>query len=189
VDIKMKKVSFKLVENIVYSVVLFALFLLASVFILSRYKTPLNIMAFSVQSGSMEPSIKTGSIVFVHLEKEYRVGDVVTFRSPKSIKDTFTHRIVRIEKDADINKLLYYTKGDANEDEDNEPLDPGLVLGKVVFTIPFLGYPLAFAKTQMGFVALIIIPATIIVYSELIKIKDEVVKSITKRKDEKNKLN
>lgn len=179
----MKRINVKKIVNIVYVAVLVFLFFLAFMFVISRFKTPLGIMAFNVQSGSMEPKVKLGSVVFVAPKKEYKVGDVITFRSRDSIKITYTHRITRVESDPDIGKLLYYTKGDANEDEDTRPLEPNLVLGKVFLTLPMLGYPLAFAKTQLGFIVMIIIPATIIVYSELLNIKDEVVKMM----GEKNK--
>ncbi|NMB70133.1 signal peptidase I [candidate division WWE3 bacterium] len=176
--IKIGKINFNTIQNIIYVVFLIALFLLSTLFILSRFKTPLNIMAFNVQSGSMEPKIRVGSIVFIRPTDQYKVGDIITFRSRESIKNTFTHRITRIEQDPDINKLVYYTKGDSNPNEDIAPVDRAMVLGKVFLNLPLLGYPLAFAQTQLGFILLIIIPATLIIYSEILNIKSEIVKAL-----------
>jgi len=185
--IKIGKPNIKTILNAIYTLFLIALFSLAILFILSRFKTPLNLMAFNVMSGSMEPDIKIGSIVFVRPADEYKTQDVITFRSRETVKTTFTHRITRIEKDPDINKLLYYTKGDANPQEDIAPVDAGLVLGKVFLVLPLLGYPLAFAQTQLGFILLIVIPSTLIIYSELQNIKEELVKSISEKRDSKKK--
>jgi signal peptidase len=136
----------------------------------------------------MEPTIKTGSLVFVRPGSNYSVGDIITFKNKlsddiKNPKLTTTHRINSIEeKDGSV---IYATKGDANNAPDLSKTSKDLVLGKVVFMVPYLGYPVGYAKTQTGFVVLIVIPATIIVYSELMNIKEEakrLVKERAKRK-------
>jgi hypothetical protein len=58
-------------------------------------------------------------------------------------------------------------------------------LGKVVFSIPLLGYAAGFARTRDGLIVLVIIPATLIVYSELMSIKNETVKLLRERKKRK----
>ena len=54
---------------------------------------------FIVRSGSMTPTIKTGSVVLVSIRKDYKVGDIITFVGDH--RDTFggttTHRLVKIE--------------------------------------------------------------------------------------------
>lgn len=87
-----------------------------------------------VKSGSMEPSIATGSVVYVrpdHLEK-IQAGDVIAFR-----KGTVTviHRVVRLDE----SKKGYVTKGDNNEIEDASPVPFSQVIGKVLFHIPYVG--------------------------------------------------
>lgn len=156
---------------------------------LSVIGLPRNFRAFVVQSGSMNPAIKVGSIVFIQPQTNYAKEDVITFRvgedaDIKNPKAIITHRIVDITQEN--GKTFYITKGDANDTPDLTPRPADLVLGKVILTIPYLGYPVGFVKTQTGFITLIVIPATIIVYSELLIIKSEMIKLLKERKKKKN---
>jgi len=121
---------------------------------------------FVVESGSMEPNIKTASVVMVRPEKFYLPGDVITFRANGNKDTIVTHRIHE-KSITETGATVYSTKGDANEDIDLWEVSDTQILGKTTFTVPFLGYAVEFAKTPKGFIALIIIPATIIVYEEL----------------------
>ena len=59
-----------------------------------------------VMSGSMEPTLKTGGIVFTDTKRtEPSVGDIVTFRNAQG---KVSHRVVAKQKQS------YITKGDAN---------------------------------------------------------------------------
>ena len=63
-----------------------------------------------VMSGSMEPTLKTGGIVFTDTKRtEPSVGDIVTFRNAQG---KVSHRVVAKQKQS------YITKGDANNKED-----------------------------------------------------------------------
>ena len=77
---------------------------------------------------------------------------------------------------------VFITKGDANNGNDGEFVSPESVVGKVIFDVPYLGYPVGYAKTQQGFILLVIIPAVIIVYEELSKIKYEIQKKMRFKK-------
>ena len=100
---------------------------------------------YIVMSGSMEPAIKVGSMVAVRpLEpEEVQPGDIITFRSERG-STVATHRVSRVDTE---NGLLFYTKGDANDIEDPSPVDPRNLVGKVVLTVPHLGYMFAYART------------------------------------------
>jgi signal peptidase len=144
---------------------------------------------FVVQSGSMEPKIKTGSVVLVAPSSEYKVGEVITYKinpnaNLKDVKSTITHRIIEVQDDE--GRKTFKTKGDANQSPDLEMATQNSVLGKVRFSIPYAGYAIAFTKTQTGFFVLIVIPATIIVYGELQTIKNEIRKLLEKRRSEKS---
>lgn len=171
------------------------LYWLAFIFILfvagavatSAFNIPGGIKIFNVLSGSMEPKIHVGSIVIVQPEKEYKVGDIITFLPKNSKKgDTVTHRIFSI-KDQSGN-TFFETKGDANNAPDSEIIPAPSVLGKEIFSIPLLGYPVGYAKTREGLIFIIIIPATIIIYSELLAIKNETAKLLAKRRTKKLNL-
>jgi signal peptidase len=117
-----------------------------------------------VQSGSMEPTISTGSLVLVQAQERYAVDDIVTFRTGERDGIPTTHRIV-----ADglrSGELVYTTKGDANEEADLEPVTQREIIGRVIVSAPYLGYLLDFARQPLGFMLLIVLPALLIVFEE-----------------------
>ncbi len=162
-----------------YWLIIVTLVLIASLTSLSVIKNPFGVKLLSVQSGSMEPSIKTGSVVIVKNQDTYGLGDIITFTdNPQN--DSTTHRIIKSEvKDG---KEIYTTKGDANQGDDRLTTTSEKILGKVIFDVPYLGYPVSFAKTQYGFIFLIVVPATIIIFSEVLNLKKEILKLIKKKK-------
>ena len=98
-----------------------------------------------VMSGSMEPAYHTGSVLVVDRKqkKEVQVGDTIAFETG----DTYiAHRIVRKEKQG------YVTKGDANVTVDPWIVAANNVKGKVIMTIPFLGYVFKFLSGTAGMI-------------------------------------
>jgi signal peptidase len=182
------KITLKTVWNIFYTLVIVVLVLVAGALTVSAFNIPGGLKLYTVQSGSMEPAILTGSIVISQPASEYRVNDVITYKSKEEItnpnpKVTTTHRIVDTQE-VD-GKTEFVTKGDANDGRDGGTVSTEQILGKEVFSVPFLGYPVAFARTQMGLIVLIIIPATMIIYSELMNIKNEAMRLLKERKKRK----
>ncbi len=57
-----------------------ALILVAGLSAMSVFGFPKSFRAFVVQSGSMEPTIKAGSIIFIHPVEEYVKDDIITFK-------------------------------------------------------------------------------------------------------------
>jgi len=132
---------------------------------------PGNYKVFSVQSGSMEPNLHMGSLIFVKPQADYNVGDIITRRTSNP-RFTTTHRIA--SKETQGSETVFKTKGDANNAPDAENISKDSIVGKEVLTIPFLGYPVGYAKTLPGLVLLIILPAVIIVYDEAQSIAKEI---------------
>lgn len=96
---------------------------------------------YVVLSGSMEPVYHVGSLIYVK-DVDYReleVGDAITFMLNE---DTVaTHRIMEVLVDEeDPETIRYITKGDANDAPDGSSVHYKNVIGKPVFTIPYLGY-------------------------------------------------
>ena len=118
-----------------------------------------------VQSGSMEPAISTGSVVVIQERERYQVGDIITFggNDARGSLPT-THRI--IEDRLQDGELIFVTQGDANNAPDISPTRPSDIRGAVIFSIPYLGYLLDFARQPLGFALLIGIPALFIVFEE-----------------------
>lgn len=159
-----------------YYTFLAALAAVALIIIISVFPVPGMYQFRVVKSGSMEPAIKTGSVVLIKSALSYKSGDVITFggnfKDAKGRKVPTTHRIIemRVEKGSPI----YITKGDANEERDTREVPQNQVIGKIYLTIPYFGYALETAKEPLGFLALIIIPAAIIVYDQSTKIFKEI---------------
>ena len=154
-------------------IVLIALLLIISVFPinLSFGGQAGNIKFMIVQSGSMTPAIKMGSIVMVKPADDYKIGEVITFGPYSKTKAPTTHRIydIKVEGGAPV----YITKGDANNAPDTGEIKKEDIVGKVLFSVPFVGYAVDFAKKPMGFALIIIVPAAIIIGDEIKKIYKE----------------
>lgn len=174
---KVLKIFSKISQGI-YWLIIGGLIVVSLCLYFSVFKIPGNFKLLVVQSGSMEPAIKTGSVILIQKQDTYFNGDIISFTT--SGKDSTTHRIVRNQI---INgKEFFTTKGDANQGEDREIVSVDQVLGKTKIIIPYLGYLISFAKTQKGLIFLIVIPATIIIFSEILNLKKEITNFIKSRK-------
>lgn len=157
---------YKKIINVIGEILLIVAIFIVVFFIASRILPNFSYGLYIIQSGSMGPTIKTGSIVVDKKAGEYKEKDIITFWQGKKI---ITHRIIGIkERNGEI---LYETKGDANDGRDLMMARKSNVLGKVEFAIPFLGYAMAFAKTKVGILLLIVIPAMWIIVQEIMKVK------------------
>jgi len=96
---------------------------------------------YVVLSGSMEPTYHVGSVIYVKdIEPEdLKVKDAITYTIDGGT--VVTHRIIEVLHDeGNPENLSFRTKGDANKDEDGTPVPADRIIGKPVFTIPYLGY-------------------------------------------------
>jgi len=158
-----------LVENlIVFIATLVVIFLLATV-ILPRFHYSLIV----IKSGSMEPAIKTGSALVVKAQDKYQRGDIITFVNTDN--EIVTHRITAV-LDNQKGWVRYETKGDANNATDMFLADQKQVVGKVILTLPYVGYGIGFLKSKPGIIILIILPTLYFIVREGWKIKTELKK-------------
>lgn len=173
-----------------YHLLVIVLVLVAAGTAITVMRAPGGLQLFVVRSGSMAPKIKPGALVASLQRPEYKVNDVIVYltspgadlRNPDS---TITHRVIEVHDDE--GRATFTTKGDANQTADQEMVPEVRVLGKVFLNIPYLGYLINFTKSQTGFIVLILIPGTIIVYTELIKLKTEIVRVVKNRKKSNKK--
>lgn len=170
--------------KIIYYLFLGCLAVIALFLIISVLPITGNFKTMMVLSGSMEPAIKTGSIVIVKPAKDYRIGDIITFGPMSKDKIPTTHRISDVKYNSGI--PVYITKGDANNDPDTREISQKDIIGKVLFSIPYLGYAVETAQKPIGFALIIIIPAVIIIYEQLKKIKNEIASIRQKKREEQN---
>jgi len=107
---------------------------------------------YSVLTGSMEPTYPVGSIVFVENVNPdtLQVGDVITF-SASGFDTLATHRITGV----DVDGRTLNTKGDGNNAEDIYPVEFENVIGRVFFSIPFLGLITSNLRTTAGMLCIV----------------------------------
>lgn len=174
------------IKTLINGVFTIAVILVLVVIGLSYFNLPIpsKIRLFTVASQSMRPTLQKGDLIVTKQQTSYKKGDIITFVNPRGRKkiDTVTHRIIKIEKERQ--ETIYITKGDANNVADGWKIKKSDVLGLFVFKVPLIGGLISLSKTPAGFVLLVIIPATIIIYSELMSIKREVGKIFAKKKAE-----
>lgn len=175
-------IKFGKIFKIFINTLLFFLIAVGLLVLFSFVKIPGNYKIFTVQSGSMEPAIQTGSLIFVKPLNDYSIGDIVTKKTDDP-KMTITHRI--ISKNEVDGQSFFETKGDANDSADDGTFGKDLIIGKEFLSIPYLGYVTSFAKTQVGIILIIVIPAVIIIYDEFNKIVAEIKRLRQKKIDSK----
>ncbi|NPA99150.1 MAG: signal peptidase I [Crenarchaeota archaeon] len=100
-----------------------------------------GVHSFVVLTGSMEPEINPGDMVIVKKMEQYSVGDIIAFSTSGTI---IVHRIYSFENSRVI------TKGDANNYADPWRIDQDKIIGKTMFIIPYLGYPLILLSNLFG---------------------------------------
>lgn len=139
----MKK-SVKKTWNVISTVLVVIVVVIALLLVGARL---FGLQVYAVLSGSMEPAYHVGSIIYVKSVDpgEIEVGDPITFVMNEELT-VATHRVVRI----DTENRAFYTKGDANNDPDAAPVNFNNLLGKPVFTIPYLGYVSSFVQSPPG---------------------------------------
>lgn len=175
----------KKILTIVANIIMVILIMVGFVVAFSLLPIKNNFKLLSVMSGSMEPTIKTGELIFIKPSNTYQIGDIITFNNQGADgkKSTTTHRI--IEKKEDNGEQLYQTKGDANNAVDIGWTKESDVVGKCRFGIKYLGYLMGYLKTLPGLIIIIVIPATVIIYEEVKKIRREAKEILERRRAKK----
>jgi signal peptidase I len=132
----------------------------------------------TVLSGSMEPSIKTGSIIAVKPisnSSALQKGDVITFKASDNPNTLITHRIVEVERVND--SFQFITKGDNNDTKDRAPVINKNIVGEYSgFTLPFVGKILAFIQSNNGAIFLLIVPGVLMILWSVISFWREISK-------------
>lgn len=135
-----------------------AVYFVVAVFISMMFHGYLGIRLYVISSRSMEPVLRVGDVVVVcKICGEPREGDIVAYLSEYGV---IVHRVVEVVNET--GSLV--TKGDANTNVDPRPVKLEYVLGKVVLTLPRIGYMAIYARkgvsedlTPLFLVALVLI--------------------------------
>src|ERR1035437_9985037 len=105
------KINTEKLFKILYTAFYVAIIVIVGLLLFALFPIKGNYQIKIVKSGSMEPSIKTGSIVIIKPEAQYKIGDVVTFGKDTKTDIPTTHRIV--SNRAVDGVIMFTTKGDA----------------------------------------------------------------------------
>lgn len=116
-----------------------------------------------IASPSMTGAIEAGDAIIIKKSDSYAVGDMITY-FPADESFSVTHRIVRMEGDK------FYTKGDANQSEDPDPVLIEQIAGKVGVKLDKVGYFIGWLKSPAG---IIIAAAFIVLLILIIVIEDK----------------
>ena len=129
--------------KILMNIIIVVLIILVGILFVPRFFGYQN---FAVISGSMEPNMPVGSIVYAHPEdfENIKVNDVISYRINE--ETMVTHRVVEVNEE----DKSFITKGDANDVNDANPISYDNVVGVVKMCIPLLGYITMYIKTPLG---------------------------------------
>jgi signal peptidase I len=157
-----KKVASNIITILLAALLIFMLFIVISSKAAGGEPQVFGYQLKTVLSGSMEPGIKTGSIIAVKLAGEtnkFKIGDVITFKMDE--QNLATHRIIEVVKSGD--QVMYRTKGDNNKTADlDRVLSQNVVAEYKGFTIPYLGYFMNFAQSKNGNLLLLVLPGILL---------------------------
>ncbi len=130
--------------------------------------------SYVVKSGSMEPALETGSVIFVYETEPETIeeGDIIVYDLRDENRKVTTHRVVDVERDDGI---TFQTKGDANEEADPYIVPAQSVIGAVPViepigmpaTIPYLGYALVQLSSKWAIFWLAMIPSGLLIVTEI----------------------
>lgn len=130
--------------NLFTSILVSLLIILAVLLVGARV---FGLQVYTVLSGSMEPTYKTGSVIYVKPVKasQVEVGDPISFVLNEELT-VVTHRVI----DIDTDKKQFHTKGDANSSADGGSVHFENLIGKPILSIPYLGYFVTYIRKPPG---------------------------------------
>ncbi len=133
------------------------LILIIAGFAFTHFSPDYNI--YLVRSESMTPAINMGDMVITGplngpFNGEVKPSSIITYQRGEEL---VTHRVISIEG------ATLVTKGDAVEDPDPWSVTISEVRGIYLFRIPSMGYFSNFIRTKLGWLLVIVIPASVLV--------------------------
>ena len=172
--------------GIALCVVFVPLLLINVTLIVKSYTSPdkvpdfLGYKPFIVLSGSMEPSIMTGDMVFVKETDpdSLKVGDVIAYKSGSAV---VTHRIVEVK--SENGETRYVTQGDANNAADQSLVKPADVEGIYQRRVAGAGNLAMFMQTPTGMSLFVVCPLGRCVLWDVIRRQLESRKEVSRTKE------
>ncbi len=130
---------------------------------------------YVVASGSMIPELQVYDVLIVQGHEPFEdleIGDIIVFNRPSDHNRVIVHRVVSIIND---DPITLRTKGDANPASipgTDFPITEEEYIGKVVYTLPQVGYVTQLLKPPINYVIIAVVIGIMIV-KQLTKKKKE----------------
>lgn len=123
----------------------------------------------TVLSGSMEPTIRTGSQVVVSpVDTPEKIatlqsGDIITYLPRPEDPSLITHRITAVSVSEDGTRT-FTTQGDANSSAD-EPVTEQMIRGELRYHVPWVGYAANALTGQQKNIGIVVLAAALFGYA------------------------
>ena len=156
-----RRSGWRIAGNILFYLLLVAIVFVA--FFFSNNQSPdksiFGYRVYSIQTSSMADVYPPGTMVFVKMldgETTVSVGDDITFyASPTAV---VTHRVTEVLHNYQGSGMTaYHTKGVNNQTEDADPVFEPNVVGKVAFSVKYLGGILEWVVERWWLVLILVI--------------------------------
>lgn len=123
------------------------------------YGILLNYSIFIVNSSSMEPEYRVGTLVVAKGSPidSVHVGEVIIYKSDALGGDLAFHRVTRVTEEG------VFTKGDMNDFEDGQLISGETYVAKGVFKNYPLGRFLLTIQNPLGFLAFLVFPLLVLI--------------------------
>ena len=131
---------------------------------------------YVVASGSMIPVLEVYDVLIVQGHdpfEEVEIGDIIVFNRPSDHNRVIVHRVVSI---IDENPKIIRTQGDANPASipgTDFPISEEEYIGKVVYTLPQVGYITQLLKPPKNYIIIAIVIGVMIIKQMMGKKKNE----------------
>ena len=145
------------------------LFALVAVLALAALPRLLGYEMLTVHSGSMTGTASVGSLVVTKpiTPDQVEVGDVVLVRAETEglAAPGVLHRVIALHIRG--GEVVVRTKGDANAAPDPEPYVLSGATVTPVLVVPHVGRAMAFARPPLGWMVIVALPATLLLWLQL----------------------
>lgn len=182
---KTGKKVLKIIDKVVMSILIGFIIIttILSVFF-TYYKSqnkPINLFGYSifyVVTPSMEPELEVGDVILVKSvnPQDINFEDIITYKSNYGLLsgNYITHRVDSIEGEGE--NLIFRTKGDANDEVDEEIVTPDKIVGVFQKKLGFIKFIMSLLSNKLVFLLIIILPLFVFLVMQLINFFVEVKK-------------
>lgn len=134
---------------------------------MNNHKKPI-FGAYIIATPSMVPTLMVNDGIIVKRQKDFNIGDIITFDSedPRFYGLSITHRIVHKEKLTN-GTYVFITKGDNNDVEDPTTVSINNVYGKTVLKIPKIGIIKGYLTNPLVLSICLVVPLFIIIVTNM----------------------